>query len=364
MKSLFTFWGIFIFLIALCGCESKEQNNHTILFPEIQINEFVSSSTQLSNLFKEYNTIHLETKDECLIGGVSNKIIKKKSAIYVSSMNDILIFDDKGIFITKLSKMGIGPEEYDKILDFDIVSDYNEIWVSSSKGIVRYKIPSLEFCGIIKLNFYAKKIKYLGNEEFIALTPDDKVFNICSIEGKVLESYYDKDLANSGEKIVQFVKVGDNIIAQLANNNSAVCFNIKSKSFSIKDVISPDIDNIETIDINRQYYDKYGYLDFSQEVMKEYIGIIGFRKVNGQTILSLRYPGPELAVVIDNGTVIKEYVVKPSDKSPLVDDIFDGQDPLFLMSFAAGESDDSFIFIVPNENPDFNPSLLEVTKFN
>jgi len=34
-----------------------------------------------------------------------------------------------------------------------------------------------------------------------------------------------------------------------------------------------------------------------------------------------------------------------------------------MLSFCNSESDDSFLFMIPNENPDLNPSLLEVKEF-
>lgn len=363
MKKYTYFQGILVFMVFMFGCTAKEQDNQSMLFPEIEINKFYTDLTNITDILKDYHVITLDSADDSLIGGRFNKIVKRNSFFYVCSMNEILIFDEKGKFKDKLSNIGNGPNEYEEILDFDIVSQYDEIWVSSAKEIVRYKIPTLEFCGKIKLDFYAKKFKYLGDDKFIALTPDEKVFNICSIDGNVLDSYLDKDLANSGELIVQFINLDDNIVSQLFNTNSAVCYNVEDGSFSIKDIISPNNNRVITTDINKHYYSQFGYLEFSKEVMEDYTGIIGFRKLNGQTIMSLRYPGPELAVIIDSGNNINEYIVRPSEKSLLVDNMFDGQDPSFLMTFAANDSDDSFLFVVPNDDPDLNPYILEVKEF-
>lgn len=362
MKRLIIIFASIVALLTI-SCTSNKKYNNDCIFPEISLNKFVDSETKLSDVFDNSTIIQLETEDDCLIGGRTTKVIKSNDRFFVQSMNEVLMFDALGKFICKLSKVGNGPEEYTDLHDFDIVPQYNEIWVSSDKSIIRYKIPSMEFCGKIPLSFFANKIKYVGKEMFIALTPDDKVFNLCSISGDVLESYLDKDLANSGERAVQFVKIGDNIVSQLFNSNTAVCYNVENDSFSMRDILSSDNDRISTTEVNKQFYDKYGYLDFSKEVQDKYIGIIGFRKINNQTIMSLRYPKSELAVIIDNGKCVKEYVVNPSDRCPLIDDIFNCQDPLFLMSFASCESDDSFLFVVPNDNPELNPFLLEVTEF-
>ena len=66
--------------------------------------------------------IPLETTDECLIGGI-NKTIIKNSRIYVgdfSIANALFVFDLNGRFLFKIARMGHGPGEYIRIVDFDI----------------------------------------------------------------------------------------------------------------------------------------------------------------------------------------------------------------------------------------------------
>lgn len=348
----------------MTSCTHHNEQGEDVLFPTISLDNYVDSETKLSEILGNPKIIQLETTDDCLIGGRSNKVVKRDGFFFVQSLNEVLMFDYSGKFKGKLSRVGNGPEEYSKILDFDIVPQSNEIWVSSDNKVInRYKIPTMEFCGKIPLSFHANKIKYIGDDKFIALTPDDKVFNLCSIDGTVLESYLDKDLANSAQSAVQFVKIGDLVVSQLYNSNSAVCYDVETGAFSIKDIISPENEKVVTTEINKRYYDQYGYFDFDTEVMKEYVGIIGFRKINGQGIMSVCHPGPELAVIINNGNEVRQFVVRPQDRCRIIDDICDGQDLSFLMTFASCDSDDSFLFTVPNEDPDLNPSLLEVKKF-
>ncbi len=350
---------LLISLSVIVSCEKKEKGND-VLFPDVTLDGIVRSDTPLTTLFEGYSLIPLETTDESLIGGRSNKVIKNNGHIFVRSMNEIIIFDESGNFKSKLSKVGNGPGEYGEILDFDVVTQYNEIWVSSLKKIVRYKLPSLEHCGNIKLDFYAKKIKYIGNDTFIALTPDDKVFNICTIDGKVLESYLDKDLANNGVTTVQFVRIGNEIVSHLATSNAAVCYDLETKTFSVKNLISPKNDKIETTGIRKQYFNQYGYMDFGKKLIEDYAGIISFRKIDDSELMSVRYPGPECSIIIRDGSESKQYKIYPTDKSMVENDLTDSGDTSFMLSFGDSESDDSFIFMVPNENPDLNPSLLEV----
>lgn len=349
-------------LAALASCGNKEKADRSdVLFPEIRLGDFQESTVTLSEVIGDHKLIRLETTDESIIGGRSNKVIKKDGYIFVRSINEVVMFDTSGHFIGKLSRIGRGPEEYESILDFDIVDSSDEIWISSIKGISKYRYPSLEFSGSIPLSFFANGFKCLGDGNFIAMTPDDKVFSICSEEGKVIQSFFDKDLANSGETTVQFVKAGKKIVSPISDTNSAVCYEPETGMFSIRQILSPGNEPIVTMEVNREYFDKYGYMDFSSKIMEKYAGLIGFRTHGSQTLVSVRYPGNENSLIVDNGRSVKEYMVRPKEKSVIKDDITGCDDASFLLKFNSCESEDSFLFLV-NSDDDSNPSILEVRK--
>lgn len=193
------------------------------------------------------------------------------------------------------------------------------------------------------------------------MTPDDKVFNVFSVDGKVTQSFFDKDLANSGQATVQFVEAGKQIASIIADTNTAVCYDPETGMFSMKEILSPGKEPAVTMDINREYFDKYGYMDFPSKVMEKYAGLIGFRTNGRQTIVALRYPGIYNSIIVDNGKSVKEYKVRPKEKSMINDDITGNEDTSFLLTFTACESDDSFLFLV-NTDDESNPSILEVRK--
>ncbi|MBO5445421.1 MAG: 6-bladed beta-propeller [Muribaculaceae bacterium] len=349
-------------LAVLASCGNKEKSDDSdILLPEISLGTFEETTAKLSDIIGDHDMIPLETTDESLIGGRSNKVIKKDGYIFVQSINDVVMFDNTGHFVGKLSRIGRGPEEYESLLDFDIDASSDEIWVSSLKGIVKYKYPSLEFRGNIPLSFYANKFKCLSDGSFIAMTPDDKVFNVFSVDGKVTQSFFDKDLANSGQATVQFVEAGKQIASIIADTNTAVCYDPETGLFSMKEILSPGKEPAVTMDINREYFDKYGYMDFPSKVMEKYAGLIGFRTNGRQTIVALRYPGIYNSIIVDNGKSVKEYKVRPKEKSMINDNITGNEDTSFLLTFTACESDDSFLFLV-NTDDESNPSILEVRK--
>ena len=354
-------------VIAIAGMASScsRQGNDAdpnVLLPQITLGSFVDAQTPLSEIIGDYRLIPLETTDESLIGGRTNKIIKKDGHIFVRSNNEVLMFGENGNFQDKLSRVGGGPEEYESLFDYDIVPEYDEIWVSSNRGIVRYKYPSMEFSGTIPLKFFANSFKYLGNDTFIAYTPEDIVYKVVSMDGKVLNEYFEKDLANSTTFPVQFVRIDNCIATQLGDSNSAVCYVTDSASFKIKDILSPKNDQLATTEINRKYYDLYGYFDFTSKVRQDYATVGWFRKIGNQALVFMLNPGDERSIIVDNGSTVKEYKVWPEDKNVIKNDICDTPDVPYLVTFGSCDSDDSFIFILPNDDEEANPTLLEVKK--
>jgi len=66
--------------------------------------------------------IPLETTDDCLIGGYCKTMIKN-NRIYLcdcSHANALFVFDMNGKYLFKIARMGQGPGEYIRIMDFDI----------------------------------------------------------------------------------------------------------------------------------------------------------------------------------------------------------------------------------------------------
>ncbi len=354
-----------IMITISCAKQGKHIIDPNVLLPGITLGSFVEAKTPLSEIIGDYRLIPLETTDESLIGGRNNKIIKKDERIFVRSGNEVMMFGENGKFHGKLSRLGGGPEEYENLLDYDIVPEHGEIWVSSYRGIARYKYPSMEYRGQIPLQFFASHFKYIGNGTFIACSPEEIVYKIVNFEGKVIEEYHEKDLANHSSFPVQCVGIDDCIATQLVDSNSAVCYETDSASFKVKDILSPKNVQLATTEINRKYFDLYGYFDFSTKVNQDYATLRWFRKIGNQALVLMHYPGDdktEQAIVVDDGSTVKEYIVWPEDKSVIENDMYNAPDTGFLVTFGACDSDDSFIFIVPSEDEDSNPLLLEAKK--
>lgn len=355
-------------MLLLPSCKEEKPNTANILFPSISVDDtkdIANTKCDLSDIFTDCRIIPLETSEKSLIGGLQLKVVKSGAQYYIKSENDVVIFDKEGRFVNRLSHVGGGPGEYDSLFDFEVVPQHNEIWVSSSKGIYRYDAATMNFNSLIPLSFFANAFKYIDEETILAMTPDENTYKVFSMAGEVTRSYYDKDVANSVNHPVDFLKIDNLIVNQLGESNDVVCFDPATKEFSIRQLNDPS-GNLETAEINREYMDKHGYFDFPAKVAADYIGISSFRKVGDTVLEVLRYPSQEWALAVSQGDKTKIFPYYPADKSVITNNVTPPTDPRLINTLIVGESSDSFLFLIysDSDTDESNPQILEVLKLS
>lgn len=349
-----------ILLSLLYACKQNSDTISDALFPQSIYDTENGCNVSLSDIFTDYRIIPLETTENSLIGGRSNKTIKKNDNYYIRSINDVVIFNSDGKFVNRLSAVGGGPGEYNQMYDFDIVPEFNEIWVSSDKGIYRYNCESLKYTGIIPLSFYANQFKYLNSSSFIASTPDEEQFKICSLDGNIVKSFFKNDAANNGMKSIGFVTVGNQVVFQLENTCTAICYDLSDETFYTRELI-PNPIGVVTPEINREYLKKYGEIEQVAQVDKSYTQINAFRQIDDMLIMVITYPDKKRALKISKDNLFDGFIFSPDEDNEIKNDIIPDAIPLFYMTLISSDSDNSFIFRVDDmANPDNNPSLLEV----
>lgn len=102
---------------------------------------------------KTIQYIPLETNDSSLIGEVS-KIICRNHRFYIldKRQNQVLVFGEKGDFITSIHRVGNGPDEY--VMDYDMdIDSMGRIYIAdvSQQCIVRYSGAHYDQCHRIKV---------------------------------------------------------------------------------------------------------------------------------------------------------------------------------------------------------------------
>lgn len=347
-------------VILLSGCSGNSGQKEAVLFPDMTLENKVSKKISFQELFPNYSITPLETTDESLIGGRSNKTIKRDSCFYVRSVNDVMIFNLEGKFINKLSRVGSGPGEYESLLDFDVVSEKGEIWVSAAKGIYRYDSRTLDFIDIIHLPFFASEFKYLTNGTIIIRTNEDEYLKICNTEGEELQSFFKADMANSVSYPVSFISIDDKVVWQLNRSNDVVCYDPDDAEFSYATLI-PDKKSVATSQDNREYMEKYGYFDADEMIDRDFITVGPFRKIKDCGLMVARYPDDKWFLSVSKGNTSIEYQFFPEDESKLDLGAIHPENPRFINTLINGESPDSFIFLFqPKDDENSNPCILQV----
>lgn len=111
---------IFLILILLTSCHSKENSKDTI--PEIMVDLDNISDTQ-PYAFENFSFVNLEVNNESMLRDVA-KVVCHKNKIYVLSTEEptVFIFDNTGKYERKLRK-GQGPGDVIFVSDLEIYND-------------------------------------------------------------------------------------------------------------------------------------------------------------------------------------------------------------------------------------------------
>jgi hypothetical protein len=198
-------------MIFLCACSTKSKNSRDTNPNCIIINLDAQKEMiyPASNIFKQVQSIILETKDDCLIGIVT-EIQVFDGYIYVLDKlkaKALFVFDMDGRFIRKIGKLGRGPGEYSSISDFTIDPLNKEIYVLDNHKLHKYKIDGTFVKSIV---IQLKSQSPMGIQYF-----DKKIFvNVCNhsedkdddyllqevdlVSGKIIDSYLKASQYNLG----------------------------------------------------------------------------------------------------------------------------------------------------------------------
>lgn len=361
-------------LLILWGCKTETGNNRRAeqpLLPGIAINDTQCESVCASKILNEWRFVPLELCDSSTIGlSYKFKVLKRNSMFYVQSFNDVVIFNNEGEFMGKLSKTGGGPDEYAEMLDFDVVQTggHNEIMVGAPDGIYRYELPSLRYIGKIVYDGYVSQLKFVNDSTIIIETPGDTRFKAINMSGGIRKSYFPDDGVNNCRNPIGFHKCQKMVFFQLVKSNDAIAFNLTTDDFNISPIFSPD-NRYQTSALNMEYADRYNNpIEAFRQIDKNYIGINAIQCLDGQVIATTSLPGKGNAITFHaNGTTLTcLYGIATSEG--FINDISNEYDGWLLPNgLLACDSDDSFLFLIPSQREgdggeEDNPWLLEVKR--
>lgn len=362
MKKLFSLSLLVTLLVCSCHSDKKALESQPLFM--LDNCDCALSNKKLSELFKDYKLVQLETKDDCLIGGRGNKIIKRNSVFYILSQNAILRFDKEGHYINKLAQIGNGPEDYTSIFDFDVLTlnGTDEIWLSTVGGIKVYDASTCLFKRTIPVDGFVNQFKYVNDHTLWIVCPEDTTFKVCNMDGSVRYKFMEKDVANSGYKFHPFFSVPNKLVYQLDDTQTGVVYEMDKDSLYCQQLIESG-DRLLTPSINQAYYRQFGYENQPIKVAEDYVRTSTIRTLNNKALITQFYPDGKKTMTIYAKGKVERYAY--GAESEIENDIIDTKDLAFLSTLICSEGDDAFIFMIPADSmidheEEDNPCLLEV----
>jgi hypothetical protein len=183
---------IILFAIILISCNPKKN--------EVNVIDLSASAgsqiTNLSEVAEDIDYIPLETNDSAIIGRIMELRVTEES-FFISTNDVILRFDKSGKYLSKLDKFGRGPEEYDRLYNFDVSQDNKFLAVRAQKSLVLYNINPKGFTFFRRLAYsqMPDAISFTGTDNNLMLmysnttgtNPYSKI--LISISGDTLSKY-------------------------------------------------------------------------------------------------------------------------------------------------------------------------------
>ena len=186
-------------------------------------------SVSLSSLVDVENIIPLETTDVSLLGEIS-KIQKKEDLIYVSSRNRPLsLFDKQGRFVGQIGSIGVGPEEYVQLIDFDVDRDF--VYLLTNQKIQVYEKDG-EWVKSIPLELNASGICVTESNLFLFVLGDKYVVHILDKAGHAGQQVQESNQALRLNRAMPFIECGDSVLFPLGRSNDILVFDTSKSNAS------------------------------------------------------------------------------------------------------------------------------------
>lgn len=326
---------LFIFALlasVFVSCSSIESSNDNVLMTGLTAPR--GSSIPFSVLFTDILKVTpLETSDKSLVGRI-DKIKKFEREYYISSSNGQFIhrFDSDGKFVSSLSHLGAGPEEYLRIEDFDVceVDGKTEVWISDNHNLKIYDASTFSFKYKISFPYMIHKFKRIDRSRILLVTGmNDHILTLTDEHGNMISEYLHKEIPFIMFRPVQFVLYDSDYIFQLGIANAYVMFDTDTNSFR-EGVFSGAKD----------FLSKNELLSLFESDGTDFI-----RKANdGVYINSVVKSNDSVWLLINNNR--KRYIAKYMN-GRMVSVYITGSS--VLSSFGIGESDDSLLLYAHSE---------------
>lgn len=226
-KVMRNYVGIMSLLLLGTSCWDNRQTMESVLIDDKDI-VAIEEQTLLSSILEVENVVPLETNDSSLLGNIK-KVVKEGSDIYISSYTRPLMrFSEAGAFENSIGKVGIAPEEYVDVVDFDVhdgtiyLLSINKIQIYSKQGAFQKTIP-------VTVN--ASNIRVTDKALFLYCLGDEYVVHVLDKEGNEVKEVLERNQALRLVKAIPFVRYGDDcLLIPLGRSNDILAYRLDEDS--------------------------------------------------------------------------------------------------------------------------------------
>ncbi len=123
---------ILILSIILVSCNNHKGRNQDDAVFNVSFDNYNSTiDLKLSDLIDDYKFVKLETTPESLIG-INPRVILAKDKILIIDMNGIFKFSADGKFISKIIRLGRGPDEISSVINYSYYEKRNQLLIEDN----------------------------------------------------------------------------------------------------------------------------------------------------------------------------------------------------------------------------------------
>ena len=356
-------------LCVSCGQQAGEngQQSHTALPLSVSFTPSTETTT-LTKLFPSARVVRLETNDRSIVGGRSIKVLRRGNAYFIGTGNEVVCFDSVGSYTGRFNRAGSGPDEYIQLYDFDVVcpdGQTPEMWISTRGGIKAYDLQTAELKRQLKVDAHVNQFHYVNDSTILLVTPDEHPFLVTDMQGHIRRVYGTMDRANSGVKSVQFVTRQNLVLYLIDDTYEAVVYDTQTDTLSTLPLFQTT-EPLLTCQINREYYEKFGYMKQYEEVSRDYIRLSALRTFGDRVLMTTFHPQGQSMLTWADGRTLRTYSFAP-DAPYLQGDLIDTESLRYLSSLICCDSDAGFLLMITaglitdgKTTEDDNPVLIDI----
>lgn len=191
--------------------------------------EKIDNQMNISSILKVKKITPLETTDNSLIGKI-DKMYKCGECYYIQTNNKALkVFDQEGKYLFQIGSLGIGPEEFPVLTDFDVDSEY--VYVLTTQKILVYD-TSGNYKRSISIPLNASGFRVVGDKFLIFALGEKNVIYVVDTKGKIIEKKLKRNQSLRLARAVPFICYETHkILFQKGYSNDLLSYNVRTGDF-------------------------------------------------------------------------------------------------------------------------------------